>query len=188
MRTRAIWIGVVLVLGVSIPMLNAESTQCDMPDKCDDKLFGVWLCGSVDSGTGGRPMADISRTIDENGFEKIRWITSTNPLFPWSDPIVRGDLNYVVDREWHPHPNPDFKDQLYRVSCNGVDRHGYKKLTLSRRNADLSDLSGSWVEYSIDSNGLLWINGFDLRRDGDKKWGESIGELDDYYCRLKSSF
>ena len=139
----------------------------ETPDKCDDKLWGRWYCGSGRSNSRNTLMI-LSRTIDENNFEKIR------QRFP----EVGNETIYTVDREWHP--NPLTKDRLSRASCNGVDELGYRKLTISQRNADLSDPTGKWVDYVVDSNGLLWKTVYKLRRDGDKTWGEKVGSL---YCR-----
>ena len=146
------------------------STIADkMPDKCDDKLWGRWYCGGNHSNSYDELMI-LSRTIDENNFERI------SQKFP----AFGNERILTVDREWHPDSFLK-KGRLSRASCNGVDEDGYKKLTVSDRNADLSDPTGSWLEYAVDSNGLLWIQGYTLRRDGDKKWGEKDPHA--VYCR-----
>ena len=145
------------------------STIADkMPDKCDDKLWGRWYCGGNHSNSYDELMI-LSRTIDENNFERISQ----------SFPNTGSETIFTVDREWHPDSR--VKGWLSRASCNGVNEYGYKKLTVSRRNADLSDPTGRWTEYFVDSNGLLWLEGYKLRRDGDKKWGEK--EPNSLYCR-----
>ena len=111
----------------------------------------------------------LSRTIDENNFERIRQ----------KFPAVGNETIFTVDREWHP--NSLRKGRLSRASCNGVNEYGYKPLAISDRNADLSDPTGRWTEYFVDGNGLLWLEGYKLRRDGDKKWGEK--EPNSLYCR-----
>ena len=138
-----------------------------MPDKCDDKLWGRWYCGGNHSHSYNELMI-LSRTIDENNFERI------SQKFP----AVGNERILTVDREWHP--DSLMKGRLFRASCNGVNEYGYKKLTVSDRNADLSDPTGRWTEYFVDSNGLLWLDGYKLRRDGDKKWGEK--ESGSLYC------
>ena len=145
------------------------STIADkMPDQCDDKLWGRWHCSNSDTGRRGIVMI-FSRTIDENNFERIR------QRFPETG----SETIFTVDREWHP--NSRMKGRLSRASCNGVNDFGYRKLTISQRNADLSDPTGRWTEYFVDGNGLLWLDGYKLRRDGDKKWGEK--EPHPPYCR-----
>ena len=147
----------------AVPLPDAKPILrilASMPDKCDDKLWGRWYCGGNHSHSYDELMI-LSRTIDENNFERI---SQKFPAFG-SERIL------TVDREWHPDSFMK-KGQLSRASCNGVDEDGYKKLTVSDRNADLSDPTGRWTEYVVDSNGLLWLPHYTLRRDGDKKWGE----------------
>ncbi len=155
----------------AIPLPDARPIQrilASMPDKCDDKLWGRWYCGGNHSNSYDELMI-LSRTIDENNFERISQ----------SFPNTGSETIFTVDREWHPDSR--VKGRLSRASCNGVNEYGYKKLTVSRRNADLSDPTGRWTEYFVDSNGLLWLEGYKLRRDGDKKWGEK--EPNSLYCR-----
>ena len=141
------------------------STIADkMPDKCDDKLWGVWMCGRTYDRFGdvwgeGTPHT-FSRTIGEEGHEHVR-------LRRYNDSWISGyDITeeWKVDRKWHP--NPLQKGELASATCNGWNKHGYRILTVYYKKPDGSDRSA--MEYFVDSSGKMWQERYEVWFVGDK--------------------
>ncbi len=140
------------------------STIADkMPDKCDDKLYGKWICGEQYGSTGvgnGGVQNTISRTIGEGGYEHIRyrqyrdvWIGGFDFTQEWK-----------VDHKWHP--DLLIKGKLTAVTCNGWNKLGYRILTVNYKKPDGSDREA--MEYFVDSSGKLWREKYEVWWVGDK--------------------
>ena len=134
-----------------------------MPDKCDDKLWGRWICGQTygSSGRGyGGVQTTLSRTIGEGGHEHIRyhvyndaWIGGYDNTYEWK-----------VDRKWHPAPLQ--KGKLAYATCNGWNKRGYRILAVYYKKPDGSDREA--VKYFVDSTGRLWKETYEVWFVGDK--------------------
>ena len=140
------------------------STIADkMPDQCDDKLWGRWICGQTyDSGGKGHGgvQTTLSRTIGEGGYEHIRyhvyndaWIGGYDNTYEWK-----------VDEKWHPAPLE--KGKLAAATCNGWNKRGYRILTVYYKKPDGSDREA--LEYFVDSSGRLWKETYEVWFEGDK--------------------
>ena len=140
------------------------STIADkMPDKCDDKLWGRWICGQTygSSGRGhGGVQTTLSRTIGEGGYEHVR-------LRTYNDSWIAGyDITeeWKVDHKWHP--NPLQKGELAAATCDGWNKHGYRILTVYYKKPDGSDRSA--MKYFVDSSGRLLEERYEVWWVGDK--------------------
>ena len=141
------------------------STIADkMPDKCDDKLFGKWICGQYywSDGTPNNwgPQYTFSRTIGEGGHEHVR-------LRTYEDSWISGyDITseWKVDHKWHP--NPLQKGELAAATCDGWNKHGYRILTVYYKKPDGSDRSA--IKYFVDSSGRMWQERYEVWWVGDE--------------------
>ena len=140
------------------------STIADkMPDKCDDKLWGRWICGEQygSSGVGnGGIQNTFSRTIGEGGYEHIRYRQ-------YSDDWIGGydfTSEWKVDHKWHP--DLLIKGKLAAVTCDGWNKLGYRILTVYYKKPDGSDREA--MEYFVDSSGKLWREKYEVWWVGDK--------------------
>ena len=141
------------------------STIADkMPDKCDDKLWGVWYCSRTydrfgDVWNKGTPFT-FSRTIGEGGHEHVRlriyddsWISGYDITEEWK-----------VDHKWHPLPQGG--GRLSAATCDGWNKQGYRILTVYEKNPDGSDRSA--FEYFVDSSGRMVREIYEVWFVGDK--------------------
>ena len=140
-----------------------ERILASMPDKCDDKLWGKWLCGQTyDSGGEGHGGVQytFSRTIGEGGYEHVRihtylpgWLSSIDETKEWK-----------VDRKWHPAPGEEGK--LASATCNGWNELGYRILAVYDKNPDGSDRTV--VKYFVDSKGKMRMRKYEVWWVGDE--------------------
>ena len=126
------------------------STIADkMPDKCDDRLLGNWICGQVLQHSGRLKFGYqviFSRTIGAGGYEHIRRRvieerSGTDKMKNWK-----------VDRKWHPIPGGG--GRLAAASCNGRQKSGNRILSISEKEPDGFDRTR--VDYYVDSEGVGW--------------------------------
>ena len=142
------------------------STIADkMPDKCDDKLWGRWICGqSYYGGDRSQPVGGVqhtfSRTIGEGGYEHVRihrstssWILSIDETKEWR-----------VDEKWHPAPKGGGK--LAVATCDGWNEFGYRILNVYDKNPDGSERTA--MKYFVDSKGVMHIEKYEVWWVGDK--------------------
>ena len=144
-----------------------------MPDKCDDKLWGVWMCGRTRRTSGN--WADngtaytFSRTIGEGGHEYVR-LHGKNP---WGSTVTQ---NWKVDQKWHPAPRGWWHDapagRLAFATCNGRNKFGYRILAVHEKNPDGSGRTA--VEYYVDSEGVGWKETYQTWWKGDKMYEKKI--------------
>ena len=148
------------------------STIADkMPDKCDDKLWGKWLCGqghwgdgTVYEGTGLE--YTFSRTIGEGGYEHVR----LRRRDPWGTSSFDVTEEWKVDRKWHPLPQGG--GRLAYTTCNGWNKFGYRILAVHEKNPDGSGRTA--VEYYVDSEGVGWKETYQTWWKGDKMYEKKI--------------
>ena len=139
------------------------STIADkMPDQCDDKLYGKWICGEQYDSRGvgnGGIQNTFSRTIGEGGYEHIRYRQ-------YRDAFGGHDITseWKVDRKWHP--SQLIKGMLTAVTCNGWNKLGYRILTVNYKKPDGSDREA--MKYFVDSSGKLWRENYEVWWVGDK--------------------
>ena len=140
-----------------------ERILASMPDKCDDKLWGRWICGEQYDSRGvghGGIQNTFSRTIGEGGYEHIRYRQ-------YSDDWIGGydfTQEWKVDRKWHP--DLLIKGKLAAVTCNGWNKLGYRILTVNYKKPDGSDREA--MKYFVDSSGKLWREKYEVWWVGDK--------------------
>ena len=136
-----------------------------MPHKCDDQLWGRWLCGERYDKDDGSPAGygwyvTLSPSITPERFERVRYQRSS---LSWLAPAV--DVTYTVDRQWHPDPNPirnNGGSMLKRASCNGVSPYGRKILGLFYKRADGTKDGGGWLRYYQGENPtIMYMQEFD---------------------------
>ena len=136
-----------------------------IPHKCDDQLWGRWLCGELYDKDDGSPAGygwyvTLSSSITPEGFERVRM---QSPARGFGSKL---DVSYTVDRQWHPDPNSRFKrigggSMLKRATCDLVSPYGGNYLTLSHKRADGTKEGGGWVEYYRGDNpNIMHIQGF----------------------------
>ena len=146
-----------------------------MPHKCDDQLWGRWLCGEYYDNEGGTAgvgwYVTFSQSITPEGVERVRYQRSSRS---WLDPAR--DVSYTVDRKWHPDPNPLYNNggsMLKRASCNSVSPYGGKYLILSHKRADDTKNGGGWVQYHMSDNpNIMYKQRF--KYNPEKKRGEPV--------------
>ena len=157
----------------AIPLQDAKPIQrtlASMPDKCDDKLWGKWVCrpeGRTSSGSWKYKATEytFSRTIGEGGYEHVRL-----------DRQNQGDRgvvtqNWKVDRKWHPAPRgyiPLPAGRLASATCNGRSKQGYRTLNVYEKNPDGS--ARTLASYYVDSGGVGWKIRYQVWWKGDKMY------------------
>ena len=150
-----------------------------MPHKCDDYLWGRWLCGERYRGSDGGPIGigshiTFSRSMTPEGFERVRYQRDSQT---WLDPGE--DIFYTVDRQWHPYPEiivDTGGDMLKRASCNAVSPYGGNYLTLSHKRADGTKNESGWVAYyRSDKPNLIYMQRF--KYNPETKGGDPVTKL-----------
>ena len=158
MRTRAIWIGVVLMLGSGLINsagvgLSSAEANTSMPDKCENNLHGKWQCGVLYNSLGNISNVQyhytISSTIDEDGYEHIS-MRIVDPSWIGGYDITQ---EWKVDEKWHPNLLRKDKNELVAVTCDGTNKKGYKILVAYYKEPDGSDRSA--MKYFVDSRGRM---------------------------------
>ena len=148
-----------------------------MPDKCDDKLWGVWMCGRTRQTSGN--WADngtaytFSRTIGEGGYEYVRLYQQHQ------GDRGRVTQNWKVDQKWHPAPRGWWHDapagRLAFATCNGRNKFGYRILAVHEKNPDGSGRTA--VEYYVDSEGVGWKETYETWWKGDKMYEKKLSRI-----------
>ena len=148
-----------------------------MPDKCDDKLWGKWVCrreGRTSSGGWRYKATDytFSRTIGEGGYEHVR-------LYERNQGDRNGvTRNWKVDKKWHPAPRgwrPLPAGRLAAATCNGRNKFGYRILAVYEKNPDGSARTA--VEYYVDSEGVGWEEEYKVWWKGDKMYEKKLSRI-----------
>ena len=151
------------------------STIADkMPDQCDDKLWGRWMCGQSywsDGTAGGYTGTEytFSRTIGEGGYEHIR----LSQRDPRGYSIYDKTENWKVDEKWHPLPRGG--GRLTAATCDGWNRQGYRILTVYEKNPDGSARTST--EYYVDSEGVGWKEEYKVWWKGDKMYEKKLDRI-----------
>ena len=175
-------------LQAAIPISNTVLKKIaeGIPHKCDDYLWGSWLCGESYRNSDGGAIGigsyiTFSRSITPEGFEHIRYQRRSAS---WLDPGE--DISYTVDRKWHPFPNIIAKtggSMLKRASCNSVSPHGGKYLVLSHKRADGTKNESGWVQYHRSDNpNVIYMERF--KYNPETKSGDPASKL--ILCRRQS--
>ena len=143
-----------------------------MPHKCDDQIWGRWLCGErYYDGDPERPVGQgititFSSDVPPEGFERIRFQVEPKGFGS------RTDVFYPVDRQWHPDPMDKSKIKL--VSCNGVSDYGRRFMNLYHKKADGSKEGRGWMSYFMTNDpNLMKLEVYKY----DPKPGSDEGEL-----------
>ena len=148
------------------------STIADkMPDQCDDKLWGRWMCGQSywSDGTAGEYTGTeytFSRTIGEGGYEHIR-LSQRDPL---GKSIYDKTEKWKVDRKWHPLPQGG--GRLAVATCNGRNKFGYRILGVYEKNPDGSARTST--KYYVDSEGVGWEETYQVWWKGDEMYEKQL--------------
>ncbi len=144
-----------------------------MPDKCDDKLWGRWICNSEERAWDGSPRYKataytFSRTIGEGGHEYVRLHEKNS----WGSTVTQ---NWKVDKKWHPAPRgwrPLPAGRLAAATCNGRNKFGYRILAVYEKNPDGSARTA--VKYYVDSEGVGWEEIYKTWWKGDKMYEKQL--------------
>ena len=159
-----------------LPLLG-RTVADEMPDKCDDKLWGRWSCNSEERAWDGSPRYKateytFSRTIGEGGYEHVRLYQQNQG--------DRGGVtqNWKVDQKWHPAPRgwyPVPAGRLAFATCNGRNKFGYRILAVHEKNPDGSGRTA--VEYYVDSAGTGWEETYETWWKGDKMYEKQLRRI-----------
>ena len=148
-----------------------------LPDKCDDKLWGKWVCrreGRTSSGGWRYKATDytFSRTIGERGYEHVR-------LYERNQGDRNGvTRNWKVDKKWHPAPRgwrPLPAGRLAAATCNGRNKFGYRILAVYEKNPDGSARTST--KYYVDSEGVGWKETYKVWWKGDKMYEKKLSRI-----------
>ena len=121
-----------------------------MPHKCDDQIWGRWLCGErYYAGDPHRPIGvgmtiTLTSDVTPERFERIRFQVEPKGF------ASRTDVFYPVDRQWHPDPMDESKMKM--VSCNAVTDSGEKTMTFYHKKADGSKEGRGWMSFFMTSD------------------------------------
>ena len=142
-----------------------------MPDKCDDKLWGRWMCGQSywSDGTAGEYTGTeytFSRTIGEGGYEHVR----LSERDPRGKSIYDKTEEWKVDEKWHPLPRGG--GRLSAATCDGQNEQGYRILAVYEKNPDGS--ARTMVEYYVDSEGVGWEEKYKVWWKGGKMYEKKL--------------
>ena len=149
-----------------------------MPDKCDDKIWGLWICTNEERDWFGdlkyKPMEHIfSRTIGEGGYEHVRMVRRIV-----GDRTGGETRNWKVDEKWHPAPRgwaPIPAGRLAAATCDGRNRQGHRILAVYEKNPDGSARTA--VEYYVDSEGVGWRERYKVWWKGDKMYEKKLSRM-----------
>ena len=143
-------------LQAAMPISNSVLKKIaeGMPHKCDDQIWGRWLCGERyhDYGRGTAVGVGITYTLTSDvtpeGFERIRYQVEPKGF------ASAIDVFYPVDRQWHPDPlnHPIHGKMMKMVSCNAVTDSGEKTMTFYHKKADGSKEGRGWMSFFMTSD------------------------------------
>ena len=143
-------------LEAAMPISNSvlKTIAEGMPHKCDDQIWGRWLCGeSYYYGDPERPIGigttiTLTSDVTPEGFERIRYQVEPKGF------ASRIDVFYPVDRQWHPDPvNKILNESLMKmVSCNASVDSGKKTMAFYHKKADGSKEGRGWMSLYMTSD------------------------------------
>ena len=153
-----------------------------MPHKCDDQLWGRWLCGErYYYGDPERPIGigityTLTSDVTPEGFERIRYQVEPKGF------TSAIDVFYPVDRQWHPDPMDE--SMMKNVSCNKVSPFGKKIMAFYHKKADGSKEGRGWFDYYMTSDpNLMGMKVYKYH----PKPGSDEGELiEHHFCKRLS--
>lgn len=154
---------------------TAQEQKADIkPEKCDDKLWGVWQCSHHADGS----YIHLSNAIGEDGIEVVTLEWKPVTIFR-----LGGFKNsYRVDRKWRTGVTGHQGET--RVSCRGWNDLGFRLFSILERKSK-GVFPASYQSFFVDAASVLWwSSGKDYRGKDGKIQSEE--EYSNYCERVKN--